>query len=218
MRASAAGFKRCQTTILIKPGHFLIKPGHFSPLGERRASFEDRLAALGAKIFPLEWHDPTGSGDPSFVKLAVRNGAGGKGRQNWKIFPLESHKATGSGDQSFVKLAVRAVFREEKGANTKGEQTAEGKGRLIRAGCSATPVPSVLLSAPLLVFPPCQALGLTQYSRVLVLDIDAVVLRNIDHLAAAPAPAFVYRRHPNFKCWADVGDPSCLELDPAGIK
>jgi hypothetical protein len=36
-------------------------------------------------------------------------------------------------------------------------------------------------------------LSLTQYSKIIVLDQDLVVLRNIDHLAHVPAPAFVYR-------------------------
>lgn len=36
-------------------------------------------------------------------------------------------------------------------------------------------------------------LSLTQFSRVVVLDIDTVVLRSLDHLALMPAPAFVYR-------------------------
>ena len=40
-------------------------------------------------------------------------------------------------------------------------------------------------------------LGLVQFRRVIVLDTDAVVFRNIDHLARAPAPSFVFR----FKCW-----------------
>lgn len=36
-------------------------------------------------------------------------------------------------------------------------------------------------------------LSLIQYSKIIVLDQDLVVLRNIDHLAHVPAPAFVYR-------------------------
>ena len=41
------------------------------------------------------------------------------------------------------------------------------------------------------------ALALTQFKRIIVLDIDTFVLRNIDHLAFTPAPAFVYR----WKCY-----------------
>jgi len=41
-------------------------------------------------------------------------------------------------------------------------------------------------------------LSLTQFRRILVLDTDTVVLRNIDHLVHLAAPAFVYR----FKCWS----------------
>eukprot|EP00967_Tisochrysis_lutea_P094819 scaffold137958_cov34-Tisochrysis_lutea.AAC.2 len=36
-------------------------------------------------------------------------------------------------------------------------------------------------------------LSLTQYAKVIVLDQDLVVLRNIDHLVYVPSPAFVYR-------------------------
>ena len=41
-------------------------------------------------------------------------------------------------------------------------------------------------------------LSLTQFRRILVLDTDTIVLRNIDHLVHMAAPAFVYR----FKCWS----------------
>ena len=41
-------------------------------------------------------------------------------------------------------------------------------------------------------------LSLTQFRRIILLDTDTVVLRNIDHLARAPAPSFVFR----FKCWS----------------
>lgn len=43
-------------------------------------------------------------------------------------------------------------------------------------------------------------LGLTQFRRIVVLDQDTVVFRNIDALARVPAPAFAYR----FKCWRPV--------------
>ena len=46
-------------------------------------------------------------------------------------------------------------------------------------------------------FAKLRALTLTQFSRVIVLDNDAVPLRNIDHLADAPAPALVF----GWKCY-----------------
>ncbi|EOD07381.1 hypothetical protein EMIHUDRAFT_195122 [Emiliania huxleyi CCMP1516] len=49
------------------------------------------------------------------------------------------------------------------------------------------------------------ALGLLGYDRVIVLDVDCVVLRNIDHLAFAPAPGFVYRRKLREKCTSRAG-------------
>jgi len=39
-------------------------------------------------------------------------------------------------------------------------------------------------------------LSLTEYERIIVLDQDLVILRNLDNLAHHPAPAFAYR----FKC------------------
>ena len=42
-------------------------------------------------------------------------------------------------------------------------------------------------------------LALTQFRRVIVLDCDAYVYRNIDHLSGAPAPAFVFRPTPCFE-------------------
>jgi hypothetical protein len=47
-------------------------------------------------------------------------------------------------------------------------------------------------------FAKLSVLSLTQFRRIVVLDTDAVVLRNIDHLVSLPSPSFVYR----FKCWA----------------
>lgn len=41
------------------------------------------------------------------------------------------------------------------------------------------------------------ALSLTSFRRVILLDSDSVVFRNIDHLALVPPPAFVFR----FKCF-----------------
>ena len=58
-------------------------------------------------------------------------------------------------------------------------------------------------------FPKLAALSLTQFRRVIVLDTDTVVLRNLDHLAYAPAPAFVYR----FKCWRRGSAPSIWEIN-----
>ena len=46
-------------------------------------------------------------------------------------------------------------------------------------------------------FAKLRALSLTQYARLVVLDADDIVLKNIDHLAAAPAPAFVF----GWKCY-----------------
>ena len=42
-------------------------------------------------------------------------------------------------------------------------------------------------------FSKLRALGLRQFRKVIVLDHDLVVLRNIDHLAGAPTPSMVYR-------------------------
>lgn len=42
-----------------------------------------------------------------------------------------------------------------------------------------------------------KVLALTRWHRLIMLDPDALVLRNIDHLAHAPAPAVVFR----FKCF-----------------
>ena len=41
-----------------------------------------------------------------------------------------------------------------------------------------------------------KALFLTDFRRVIVLDGDTIVHRNIDHLSGAPAPSFVYRPTP----------------------
>ena len=46
-------------------------------------------------------------------------------------------------------------------------------------------------------FAKLRALTLTQFDRLIVLDYDAVVLRNVDHLASLEAPAFVY----GWKCY-----------------
>ena len=46
-------------------------------------------------------------------------------------------------------------------------------------------------------FAKLRALALTQYDRIVLLDNDNVVLRNVDHLAHAPAPAFVF----GWKCY-----------------
>ena len=40
-------------------------------------------------------------------------------------------------------------------------------------------------------------LALTQFSKVVVLDVDTVVLSNLDHLVSVPTPAFAYR----YKCY-----------------
>ena len=37
------------------------------------------------------------------------------------------------------------------------------------------------------------ALAMTEFDVVIVLDIDCVVLRNIDHLSRAPTPSFAYQ-------------------------
>ena len=41
-------------------------------------------------------------------------------------------------------------------------------------------------------FAKLRALTLTQFSTLLVLDADAIVLRNLDHLPSVPPPAFVF--------------------------
>ena len=46
-------------------------------------------------------------------------------------------------------------------------------------------------------FAKLRALALTQYTKLIVLDNDDVVLRNMDHLAHAPAPGFVF----GWKCY-----------------
>ena len=46
-------------------------------------------------------------------------------------------------------------------------------------------------------------LSLTQFRTVVVLDTDTVIFRNVDHLAALPAPAFVFR----FKCFRTKPPP-----------
>ena len=46
-------------------------------------------------------------------------------------------------------------------------------------------------------FAKLRALSLTRFERLVVLDADSVVLRNIDHLARMPAPAFVFA----WKCY-----------------
>lgn len=54
-------------------------------------------------------------------------------------------------------------------------------------------------------------LSLTQFDRVVLLDSDSVVLRNVDHLAAVPPPAFAFR----FKCFrvADRNFPPIWEMN-----
>lgn len=53
------------------------------------------------------------------------------------------------------------------------------------------------------------ALSLVQFRRVVVLDSDTVVLRNVDVLMRMPAPAFVYR----FKCYGDVAKLRIWEMN-----
>ena len=84
-------------------------------------------------------------------------------------------------------------------------------------------------------FAKLRALTLTQFDRLVVLDYDAVVLRNVDHLASLEAPAFVYgwkcypRRElrastmvlqPNLDEWREVcgliGDPNTAIYDDLG--
>ena len=46
-------------------------------------------------------------------------------------------------------------------------------------------------------FAKLRVLALEQFAKLIVMDNDAIVLRNIDHLASVPAPAFVF----GYKCY-----------------
>jgi hypothetical protein len=55
------------------------------------------------------------------------------------------------------------------------------------------------------------ALALTDLVRVIVLDVDCIVLRNIDHLALGPAPAVAF--HPTRCVGRSAAGPCCWELN-----
>ena len=57
------------------------------------------------------------------------------------------------------------------------------------------PLPSWAAGFHTPTFQKIAALCLTQFRKVLVLDNDVVLLRNIDHLLRSPTPAFVYTPH-----------------------
>ncbi|KAL1503926.1 hypothetical protein AB1Y20_012387 [Prymnesium parvum] len=83
-----------------------------------------------------------------------------------------------------------------------GERPPHAEARLAALGVR-------LIAAPPLAPPPwaspwarasfakLRALALTQFERVILLDNDVVVFRNIDHLATLAAPAFVF----GYKCY-----------------
>ena len=79
-----------------------------------------------------------------------------------------------------------------------GERDGEREAVILRQGVQIDPMPS-MPAAPAWssawmrgTFNKFSALALTQYRRVILLDSDCVVVRNIDHLSGAPPPLAAY--------------------------
>ena len=79
-----------------------------------------------------------------------------------------------------------------------GERDGEREAVILRQGVQIDPMPS-MPAAPAWssawmrgTFNKFSALALTQYRRVILLDSDCIVVRNIDHLSGAPPPLAAY--------------------------
>jgi len=138
------------------------------------------------------------------------------------LFVLDGNRSTlrfyfggkvASAYASQLKLLVRAVLSLQAVQTTlpirvlvSGERFAQAESRLAALGvgvlADAPPVsvPTWASKWAMASFAKVRALALTQFERLVVLDNDVIVLRNIDHLASfstCAAPAFVF----GYKCY-----------------
>ena len=100
----------------------------------------------------------------------------------------------------FVDTAREARTRLPIHVAIAGERDASSEAQLLAAGVGLVRTP--LVPPPRwasrwhrLSFSKIAALSLTQFDKVIVVDNDAALLRNMDELALAPAPAAVDRVH-----------------------
>ena len=105
-----------------------------------------------------------------------------------------------------VSLLARLLFTLQRvnttlpvGVYLGGERFPQYESRLAALGASLRELP-IDLAVPRWAnpwhrstFTKLSLLWISGYERIIALDVDAVALRNIDHLAAAPAPAFAYQ-------------------------
>ena len=136
------------------------------------------------------------------------------------VFVLDGNKSTvrfyfggkvAGAYASQLKLLVRAVLSLKAVQTTlpikllaSGERFQQAEARLEALGVGilrSDDVPSPIVptwASPWAKasFAKLRVLSLTQFERVVLLYNDIIALRNIDHLAAFPAPAFVY----GYKC------------------
>jgi len=112
-------------------------------------------------------------------------------------------------DMTFIMRLVLSLRRVQTRLPIRlfvsGERHQPFEARLAELGVEISPLPLPPLPSwanpwHYGSFTKLAALSLTDYRRVIVLDVDLFVLHNIDHLAFAPAPAYVYRRPILAKC------------------
>jgi hypothetical protein len=173
--------------------------------GTQRAFISDNAAAAG-------------EGNSATV-LIVFDHTPGLVKTWYRINPWKSYVNS-------MRMIIRLVLSLRRVGTTlpitlwaTGERHATFEARLVQLGVHIFTAfgPAYAIQRPAWINPHhygslqhLKVLALTRWRRLVMLDPDAVVLRNIDHLAHAPAPSVIFR----FKCfpiWEINGGVMVLE-------